>query len=48
MYAEDGHLIGVSEIEAIIMVSKLLMGTYSMPGELSQTDVSSNLLVTSV
>lgn len=48
MHEKGGHLIGVSEMEAIIMVSKLLMSTYSMPGELTQTGVSSNLPVTSV
>lgn len=48
MYAKGGYLIGVSEVEAVIMVGKLLMGTYLMPGERSQAGVSSNLLVTSV
>lgn len=27
MYAKGGYLIGVSEVEAIMMASKLLMGT---------------------
>lgn len=48
MCAKGRHLIGVLEMEAIIMVSKLLMSTYLMPGELSQTGLSSNLPVTSV
>lgn len=36
MYAKGGYLIGVSEMEAIVMASKLLMSTYWMPGEPSQ------------
>lgn len=36
----DEHLIGAPETEAIIMVSKPLVGIYQMPGELSLQLVS--------